>query len=208
MSKPPPYWNKAKNILSKRDGVLKKIINKYKKGFLTTRNDPFFSICRTIVGQQISTKAADSIWNKFSKECKNKIKPDKVIKLTSRNLKKCGLSRQKISYLRSLSSAFLNNELNIRNWKSMKEDQIIEELIKIKGIGRWTAEMFLIFNLCRPDVFPADDLGLIKGICNCYNLKYPISKEHAIKLSHKWKPWRSVATWYFWRSLDPIPVEY
>ncbi len=124
------------------------------------------------------------------------------------SLKSCGLSKQKINYLKSLADAFLNNDINPKKWTKLNDEEIINQLITIKGIGRWTAEMFLIFNQCRPDIFPADDLGLIKGICNLYNLKYPITKEHAIRLSKKWKPWRSVATWYFWRSLDPIPVEY
>ena len=205
--KKPIFWEKAKKELGQKDRKLARIIENYPKDFLFSKSDPFYTLARSIVGQQISVKAAQAVWNKIENKL-GKIKAISIYKSHYMTLKSCGLSRQKISYLRSLSSAFLNNELNIRNWKSMKEDQIIEELIKIKGIGRWTAEMFLIFNLCRPDVFPADDLGLIKGICNCYNLKYPISKEHAIKLSHKWKPWRSVATWYFWRSLDPIPVEY
>ena len=116
-------------------------------------------------------------------------------------LKSCGLSRQKISYLKSLSNCFIEKKINPNNWSKFSDEDIISELIKIKGIGRWTAEMFLIFNLCRPDIFPVDDLGLIKGICKCYNIKYPITKEHAIKLSQRWKPYRSVATWYFWRSL-------
>ena len=123
-------------------------------------------------------------------------------------LKSCGLSKQKITYLKNLSDAFIENKIKPKDWKSLDDEKIIEQLIQIKGIGRWTAEMFLIFNLCRPDIFPADDLGVIKGICVCYSLKYPISKKHAIKMSEKWKPYRSVATWYFWRSLDPIPVEY
>ena len=124
------------------------------------------------------------------------------------SLKSCGLSRQKITYLKNLSIAFIKKEVNPNGWSNLSDEEIINELIKVKGIGRWTAEMFLIFNLCRPDIFPVDDIGLIKGICNCYNLDYPISKDRAIKLSKKWRPWRSVATWYFWRSLDPIPVEY
>ena len=123
-------------------------------------------------------------------------------------LKSCGLSKQKIRYLKSLSTAFIEKRIQPEKWVSLENEKIIDELTQIKGIGRWTSEMFLIFNLCRPDVFPADDLGLIKGICKCYNYKYPISKERALKISIKWKPWRSVATWYFWRSLDPIPVEY
>ena len=205
--KKPIFWEIAKNELRKKDRKLGRIIDSYPKDFLFSKSDPFYTLARSIVGQQISVIAAQAVWNRFENKL-GKINAINVHESHHMTLKSSGLSRQKISYLKSLSSAFLNNELNIRNWKSMKEDQIIEELIKIKGIGRWTAEMFLIFNLCRPDVFPADDLGLIKGICNCYNLEYPISKEHAIKLSYKWKPWRTVATWYFWRSLDPIPVEY
>ena len=123
-------------------------------------------------------------------------------------LKSCGLSRQKIKYVKSLASAFLEKKIDPNKWENLSDEEIIIQLTKVNGIGRWTAEMYLIFNLCRPDVFPTDDLGLIKGICNCYNLKYPISKQHALNLSQKWVPWRSVATWYFWRSLDPIPVEY
>ena len=123
-------------------------------------------------------------------------------------LKSCGLSRQKINYLKSLSDAFLKKKIKPDEWKNYSDEKIIDELITIKGVGRWTAEMYLIFNLCRPDVFPADDLGLIKGICNCYKMDYPIEKNKAITMSEKWKPYRSVATWYFWRSLDPIPVEY
>ena len=123
-------------------------------------------------------------------------------------LKSCGLSRQKITYLKSLSNAFIKKDINPVKWSYLSDEKIISELIKVKGIGRWTAEMFLIFNLCRPDVFPVDDLGLIKGICISYNIEYPITKERALKMSKKWKPYRSVAIWYFWRSLDPIPVEY
>ena len=137
-----------------------------------------------------------------------KVNPKNTLNMHFMTLKSCGLSRQKISYLKSLSVSFIERRINPEKWNNFSDEEIINELIKIKGIGRWTAEMYLIFNLFRPDIFPADDLGLIKGICICYNLKYPITKEHAIKLSQKWRPYRSVATWYFWRSLDPIPVEY
>ena len=115
---------------------------------------------------------------------------------------------QKISYLKSLSIVFINKKISPKKWSKYSDEAIIDELIQVKGIGRWTAEMYLIFNLCRPDVFPVDDIGVIKGICNCYDKKYPISREQAIKMAARWKPYRSVATWYFWRSLDPIPVEY
>jgi len=123
-------------------------------------------------------------------------------------MKSCGLSQQKITYLKCLSNAFINKTLEPNKWVKLEDEEIIYQLTKIKGIGRWTAEMYLIFNLCRPDVFPVKDIGVIRGICKCYNLKYPITEHRAITLSKNWSPWRSVATWYLWRSLDPIPVEY
>ncbi len=203
----PKFWEKAKKELKQNDKILGKIIENYPKDFLFSKSDPFYTISRSIVGQQISVKAAQSVWNKLEEKV-GKVTALKINNLHFMTLKSCGLSRQKITYLKSLSSAFINKDIDPSNWTYLSDEKVINQLIKIKGIGRWTAEMFLIFNLCRADVFPADDLGLIKGICNCYNLTYPISKEHAIALSEKWKPWRSVATWYFWRSLDPIPVEY
>ena len=205
--KKPIFWEKAKRELSNKDKALGKIIQNYPKDFLFSKSDPFYTLARSIVGQQISVKAAQAVWERYEKKIK-KVNPKNTRIMHFQSLKACGLSRQKISYLKSLSTAFIEKEINTKKWIDYPDEKIIEELIKIKGIGRWTAEMFLIFNLCKPDIFPADDLGLIKGICECYNLSYPITKEHAIKLSEKWKPWRSVATWYFWRSLDPIPVEY
>ena len=205
--KKPFFWEKAKKVLQTKDKKLGKIINNYPKDFLFSKSDPFYTLARSIVGQQISVKAAQSVWDKFEKKVKI-VKPEFVKKMHYMKLKSCGLSRQKISYLKSLSTSFINNEINPRKWNNYNDDKIIDELITIKGIGRWTAEMYLIFNLCRPDVFPVDDLGLIKGICNCYNLKYPLDRDVAKKISKKWAPYRSVATWYFWRSLDPIPVEY
>jgi len=203
----PKFWEKAKKELIKKDKKLGKIIKNYKSDFLFSRSDPFYTLSRSIVGQQISVKAAQAVWDKLEKKVK-KINPKIIDNTHFMTLKSAGLSRQKISYMKALSKAFINETINPKIWREKEDDYIISELVQVKGIGRWTAEMYLIFNLCRPDVFPADDLGLIKGICNCYNLKYPISKEHAMRLSDKWKPWRSVATWYFWRSLDPIPVEY
>ena len=207
MMKKPIFWEKAKKVLIRKDKKLGKIIRSYPGDFLFSKSDPFYTLARSIVGQQISVKAAQAVWERYEKKI-IKVNPQNTLKLHFMSLKSCGLSRQKISYLKSLSIGFINNEINPKKWKNYSDEEIISELIKIKGIGRWTAEMFLIFNLCRPDIFPADDLGLIKGICNCYKLKYPITKEHAIRLSSEWKPYRSVATWYFWRSLDPIPVEY
>ena len=205
--KKPLFWEKAKKELISKDKKLGKIITSYPKDFLFSKSDPFYTLARSIVGQQISVRAAQAVWERYEKKIKQ-VSPNKTLKMHFMTLKSCGLSRQKITYLKSLSRGFINKEIKPSNWSDYSDEEIINELIKIKGIGRWTAEMFLIFNLCRPDIFPADDLGLIKGICRCYKIKYPISKDRALKMSKKWKPWRSVATWYFWRSLDPIPVEY
>ena len=207
MAKKPAFWIKAKKELSLKDKKLSKLINKYPKDFLYSKSDPFKTLARSIIGQQISVKAAQSVWDKFEKKCKH-VSPKEVMKLHHKTLKSCGLSRQKITYLKCLSNAFIDKSLKPNAWEKLEDEEIIFQLTKIKGIGRWTAEMYLIFNLCRPDVFPVKDIGVLKGICKCYNLKYPISTHHAITLSKKWKPWRSVATWYFWRSLDPIPVKY
>ena len=205
--KKPFFWEKAKKALISKDKKLGKIISNYPKDFLFSKSDPFYTLARSIVGQQISVKAAQAVWVKFEKKVIN-VNPSNVKKMHFMKLKSCGLSKQKINYLKSLSDAFITKKIIPDNWKNYSDEEIINELITIKGIGRWTAEMYLIFNLCRPDVFPADDLGLIKGICNCYKIEYPIEKNKAITMSKKWKPYRSVATWYFWRSLDPIPVEY
>ena len=205
--KKPTFWEKAKKELIKKDKRLGKIINSYPKDFLFTKSDPFYTLARSIIGQQISVIAAQSVWDKLEKKIV-KVNPQNIMNLHHMSFKSCGISRQKISYLKSLGETFANKRLNPKKWKNYSNQKIIEELTQIKGIGKWTAEMFLIFNLCRPDIFPADDIGVIRGICNTYNLEYPISKEKAIKMSEQWKPFRSVATWYFWRSLDPIPVEY
>ena len=205
--KKPKFWETAKKDLISKDKALGNIIRKYPRDFLFTKSDPFYTLARSIIGQQISVSAAQAVWNRFEKKAKN-VNPMIVKNMHYMKLKSCGLSKQKITYLKSLSTAFIDRTIQPKKWVYFENEKIIDELIQIKGIGRWTAEMYLIFNLCRPDVFPADDLGLIKGICKCYNLKYPISKDYALELSRKWQPWRSVATWYFWRSLDPIPVEY
>jgi len=208
MKKPPAYWNKAKRILSKRDPVLKKIINKFNKGFLTTRKDPFFSLCRTIIGQQISTKAADSIWLKFEKKCKKKILPINVLKLSSSSLRSAGLSRQKVSYLKNIAKSFKNKSFNIRNLKKMDDEQAISYITQLKGLGIWSAQMFLMFNLNRPDIFPTKDIGLVRAISKNYKTSYPPSERFLNKISKLHLGYRSVFTWYMWRSIDPIDVEY
>ena len=208
MKQPPFYWNKAKTILSKRDPILRKIIKKFNKGFLTTRKDPFFSLCRTIIGQQISTKAADSIWSKFEIKCNKKIIPDTVLKLTSRSLRNAGLSRQKINYLKNIAKSFKNKSFNIKNLKKMDDDLAIDYITQLKGLGVWSAQMFLMFNLNRPDIFPTKDIGLIRAISKNYKTSYPPSERFLNKISKMHSGYRSVFTWYMWRSIDPVDVEY
>jgi len=208
MSKPPVYWHKAKKILSKRDPVLRKIIKKYNKGFLTTRGNPFFSLCRTVIGQQISTKAADSIWLKFEKKCKKRITPNVVLKIPSRNLKSAGLSRQKIGYLKNIAKAFKNKSFDVRKLKKMNDDKAINYITKIKGLGVWSSQMLLIFNLTRSDVFPVKDIGLLRAISKNYKTSYPPSKKFLDKISKMHSGYRTIFTWYMWRSIDSGEVEY
>ena len=208
MKQPPFYWYKAKTILSKRDPILRKIIKKFNKGFLTTRKDPFFSLCRTIIGQQISTKAADSIWSKFEIKCNKKIITDTVLKLTSRSLRNAGLSRQKINYLKNIAKSFKNKSFNIKNLKKMDDDLAIDYITQLKGLGVWSAQMFLMFNLNRPDIFPTKDIGLIRAISKNYKTSYPPSERFLNKISKMHSGYRSVFTWYMWRSIDPVDVEY
>ena len=208
MKQPPFYWHKAKKVLSKRDPILRKIINKFNKGYLTSRKDPFFSLCRTIIGQQISTKAADSIWSKFEIKCKKKIVPETVLKLTSSSLKSAGLSRQKITYLKNIAKSFKNKSFNMRNLKKMNDDLAIDYITQLKGLGVWSAQMFLMFNLNRPDIFPTQDIGLIRAISKNYKTSYPPSKRFLNRISKIHSGYRSVFTWYMWRSIDPVDVEY
>ena len=208
MSKPPIYWNKAKKILSRRDPVIRKIIIKYKKGFLTTRSNPFFSLCRTVVGQQVSVASADSIWSKFEKKCKGSIRPKTVLKISSRILKSAGLSRQKISYLKIIAKAFKNKSFNVRRIRKMEDSEAIEYITKLKGLGVWSAEMFLMFNLNRPNIFPVKDIGLLRAISKNYKTSYPPSKRFLNKVSKIHFGYRTVFTWYMWRSIDSNEVEY
>jgi len=205
-TKPPYYWYRAKKFLSKKDKKLAKIINKY-DGYLVSRNDPFYSLCRSIIGQQISVKAADSIWLKFEKIIK-KIKPINLIKLSNAKLASIGLSRQKILYLKIIAKEFLNKTLDIKILQKMSDDEAIKSLVRIKGIGIWTAQMFLIFNLNRSNIFPFSDIGLIKAISKNYKKEYPLKKDELDYFKNKWHPYSTVATWYMWRSIDPVPVAY
>ena len=208
MKTPPRYWNKAKKKLSKRDPVLRKIIKNYKKGFLTTRNNPFYSLCRTIVGQQVSVASADAIWSKFTKKCKKKIRPKVILKISSRVLKSAGLSRQKISYIKIISKSFDDKSFSVRKIKKMNDVDAIEYITKLKGLGVWSAEMFLMFNLNRPDIFPVKDIGLLRAISKNYKVSYPPSGKFLEKISKLHSGYRTVFTWYMWRSIDPTDVEY
>ena len=208
MNRPPAYWKKAKRTLSRRDSILRKIIKKYKKGFLTTKSDPFFSLCRTVVGQQVSVASADSIWSKFEKKCKGNIRPKVVLKISPSILKSAGLSRQKISYLKIIAKAFKNKSFNVKEIKKMDDNEAIEYITKLKGLGVWSAEMFLMFNLNRPDIFPIKDIGLLRAISKNYKISYPPSKRFINKISKIHLGYRTVFTWYMWRSVDSGEVEY
>ena len=208
MSKQPKYWNKAKKILSKRDKVMKKLIQDYKNGSLITRNDIFFSLCKSIIGQQISIAAANSVFLKFKKKCKNKITPKVVKQLSFASLKSCGLSRQKVIGIKDLAKRIINKSFRPNLIKKMCDDEAIEYLSELKQIGRWSAEMVLLFTFNRPNIWPLQDIGLLRAISNNYKKKYFPPKYLLDKLYKKFSPYCSVATWYRWRSIDNEPIQY
>ena len=204
----PDYWEQACKELMKQDRILKKLIPKYGSGFLVTRGDPFNTLARAIVGQQISVAAAQSVWNKVVAASKKKVTPKNILALTVEELRSAGLSGRKVEYIRDLADHFDSGRLHENQWKDMDDESVIKELSSIRGIGRWTAEMFLIFNMVRPNILPLDDVGLIKAISLNYFSGEPVSRHEAREVAANWAPWRTVATWYMWRSIDPIPVEY
>lgn len=203
----PQYWDKAKKHLITNDKVLGKIISNYRGEILTIRGDAFYTLTRSIIGQQISVKAADSVWRKLEAQLVN-VTPQTTLNSSEIELRACGLSAQKVRYLHCLATHFLENEESIKNWSNLPDDEIITELTALSGIGRWTAEMFMIFHLARPDILPLADIGLQKAIFRHYNNEQKMNLAEIFELSQKWKPYRSVATWYLWRSLDPVPVAY
>ena len=204
----PEYWDSALAQLMKRDRIMKKLITKHPDIWLRTRGNPFVTIARSIVGQQISVKAADSVWQKFLLECGRRPTPASVQKAGIDQLRVAGLSVRKAEYILDLSTHFSEKRVHPQKWATMEDEAVIAELTAIRGVGRWTAEMFLIFNLQRPDVLPLDDVGLLKAISLHYFSGEPVSRFEAREVSQAWQPWRTVATWYLWRSLDPVPVEY
>ena len=208
MSKPPAYWNKAKKVLSKKDKVMAKLIFNYKDGALVTRNDVFFSLCKSIIGQQISVAAANSVFLKFENKCKRKINPKIVNKLSTSNLKSCGLSRQKIRGIKDLAKKILNKKFNPNLIKNMNDEEAIEYLSSLRQIGRWSAEMILLFTFNRSNIWPLQDIGLLRAISNNYKKKYFPPKSFLKKLHKRFSPYCSVATWYLWRSIDDEPIQY
>jgi len=205
----PDYWDDAVAHLMRRDRILKKLIPRYPDVWLTAKSTPFVTLARAIIGQQISTKAADAIWQRVVACCAVKrLAPAAVLATGHERLRAAGLSLRKTEYLLDLARHFHERLVHPTRWGDMDDEAIIRELTGIRGIGRWTAEMFLIFNLRRPDVLPLDDLGLTRAISLHYFSGEPVSRFEAREVSHAWQPWRSVATWYLWRSLDPNPVEY
>jgi DNA-3-methyladenine glycosylase II len=203
----PAYWDEAKRELAARDPVISKLVTRFEGLALGSRGDAFSTLARAIVGQQISVKAAQSVWDRFVAEIEA-VTPANLVGVEVARLRGCGLSGQKSSYLLDLAERFSSGALDPAHWNDLDDEALIVELTQVKGIGRWTAEMFLIFFMARPDVLPLDDIGLQRAMSLHYNAGRPLSKLKMRRIAKAWAPWRSVATWYLWRSLDPLPVEY
>jgi len=207
----PDYWDVACKHLTRNDRVMQRLIPRFGAVRLQSRGDAFTTLSRSVVGQQISVKAAQSVWNRFAALVNPQdgpLVPSAVLKQEIPALRSAGLSARKAEYLLDLAAHFNSGRVHVSQWDAMADEDIIEELVAIRGIGRWTAEMFLIFHLMRPDVLPLDDLGLIKGISLNYFSGETVSRAEAREVAEAWAPYRSVATWYLWRSLDPLPVDY
>lgn len=203
----PEYWDRAKRALARRDPAMAAIIRSHPRIHLVPRGEPFHTLARAIVGQQISVAAAQSVWNKLSGVALE-IHPEKILRLKPTQMRACGLSERKCEYISDLARRFADGHVQLHRWPGMDDEEVIEDLTQVRGIGRWTAEMFLMFNLLRPDVFPLGDLGLQKGLRVAYHGGRKISLKTMRSRGETLRPWRSVATWYLWRSLDPLPVEY
>ena len=208
MTKAPYYWKKAKNYLSKKDKVMKSLINKYDDTTLSTRKDIFYSLCKSIVGQQISVAAANSVFKKFRLACKGRVSPNNVKKLNITKLKKCGLSKQKAKGIKELSIRFTNKSFNPNLIYKMNDEEAIEYLSSLRQIGRWSAEMILLFTFNRSNIWPTQDIGLLRAISNNYKKKYFPPNSFVKKLYKIYSPYCSVATWYLWRSIDDEPIQY
>ncbi len=211
MTKVPKYWFKAKKYLSKKDKIMSKLIKNYEspsETILTSRKNIFFSLCKSIIGQQISVAAANSVFSKFKKKCKNRINAKNVSKLTFRQLKSCGLSRQKVLGIKSLAKQIINKSFNPKIIITLSDEDAIIYLSNLRQIGRWSAEMILLFTYNRPDIWPIQDIGLLRAISKNYKKKYLPSERFIKLLQKRFSPYCSVATWYLWRSIDPEPIQY
>ena len=211
MSKTPKYWNTAKKYLSKKDKVMSSLIKEYKspsEAVLTTRKDIFFSLCKSIIGQQISVAADNSVFLRFKKKCKNKINANNVNNLSFSQLKSCGLSKQKVKGIQSLAKQILDKAFNPRLISKMSDEEAILYLSELRQIGRWSAEMILLFTYNRSDIWPIQDIGLLRAISKNYKKKYLPPESYVHLLNKRFSPYCSVATWYLWRSIDPEPIQY
>ena len=201
----PEYWDLAKKELSRKDDVLQGIINEFDDLELVSRGDLFYTLIRSVIGQQISVKAASTVWSRFCERIGD-IEPKNILSADIEELRSCGLSQRKAEYVIGISESW--SDYDSLEWKEMSDEEIIQELIKLRGVGKWTAEMILIFTMLRPDVFPIGDIGMIRGIEKSYNSGERMSVEELYAISEKWKPWRTVACCFMWRTVDPEPVEY
>ena len=211
MTKVPKYWNDAKKYLSKKDKIIARLIKDYRspsETILTSRRDIFFSLCKSIIGQQISVAAANAVFLKFKKRCKNKINAKEVSKLSFSQLKKCGLSRQKVLGIQSLAKQILNKSFKPKLINTMNDEEAINYLSNLRQIGRWSAEMILLFTYNRSNIWPVQDIGLLRAISKNYNKKYLPPEKFVNLLKKRLSPYCSVATWYLWRSIDPEPIQY
>lgn len=203
----PSYWQQASSDLAQADPVLARLVERFTGTALVSRGDPFATLVRSIVGQQISVKAADSVWARFLAAL-SAVTPAAVLAIEAEKLRGCGLSARKVEYVVDLARHFDSGQIHVSHWSAISDAEIIAELTAVRGIGVWTAEMFLIFNQLRPDVFPLDDIGLQKAVAMHYCQGQRPLRRRLAEHGERWRPWRSVATWYLWRSLDPLPVEY
>ena len=201
----PEYWDLAKKELSRKDDVLQGIINEFDDLELVSRGDLFYTLIRSVIGQQISVKAASTVWSRLCERIGD-IEPKNILSADIEDLRSCGLSQRKAEYVIGISESW--SDYDYIEWKEMSDEEIIQELIKLRGVGKWTAEMILIFTMLRPDVFPIGDIGMIRGIEKSYNSGERMSREELYAISEKWKPWRTVACCFMWRTVDPEPVEY
>ena len=203
----PAWWDEARTQLARRDKVLRKLVKQYPDASLRTRGDAFQTLARSIVGQQISVRAAQAVWDRFEAHV-GRVQPARVAAHDDDALKSVGLSRMKVAYLKDLAARFHDGSIKPRRWTRMDDEAVIADLVQVKGIGRWSVEMFLIFHLMRPDVLPVGDLGLQRAMEKLYNGGRELTKDEMREIGAPWRPYASAATWYLWRSLDPIPVEY